>query len=125
MKFRPLFLAFALLALTASCEKRPLLYDCTVYWQLYLLPKHASAEAIEKTFQETFFGFWKKLNDNTVLVEQTTHDDVRSLTLRLAQLADSKVADSAGPASDLPVEVRVFINYGGSREEMVWKKTYE
>ena len=52
----------------------------------------------------------------------TTHSDVRSLTVKLATMADAKIHGTADPAA--PVEVRVFINYGGSYIEEVWSKNY-
>lgn len=127
MKQRLLFLLVGLLALTltTSCQKKDDTITCTVYWQLYQQPKHTTPEAIERAFQHSFFGFWHKVNDNTVRVEHTTPGDVRSLTRRLAQLADNTITEKLDPELGYQVEVKVFIDFNGSYVEEVWSKVYE
>ncbi len=117
-----LFLLLLLVVLSAaSCRKTDTI-DCTIYWQLYTPAKYVSADEIEQAFQQTFFGFYERVNDNTVRARNTTRSDVRSLTVKLSTMADAKIHDTADPAD--PVEVRVFIDFGGSYIEEVWSKNY-
>ncbi len=127
MRYKPLILIIGLLVLTlvSACKRNDDTINCTVYWQLYQQPKHTTPEAIEQAFQETFFSFWRKVNDNTVRVENTTRSDVRSLTLRLAQLADNKITERLDPSLGYQVEVKVFIDFNGSYVEEVWSNIYE
>jgi hypothetical protein len=118
----PLPLFLLLLLLTPSSCQKPDTINCTIYWQLYTPAKYITADEIEQAFQQTFFDFYERVNDNTVRARNTTRADVRSLTLKLATMADAKIHDTADPAA--PVEVRVFINYGGSNIEEVWSKNY-
>lgn len=118
----PLPLFLLLLLLTPSSCQKPDTINCTIYWQLYTPAKYITADEIEQAFQQTFFDFYERVNDNTVRARNTTRADVRSLTLKLATMADAKIYDTADPAA--PVEVRVFINYGGSDIEEVWSKNY-
>ena len=127
MRYKPLILIIGVLALTlvSACKRNDDTINCTVYWQLYQQSKHTTPEAIEEAFQETFFSFWRKVNDNTVRVENTTRSDVRSLTLRLAQLADNKITERLDPSLGYQVEVKVFIDFNGSYVEEVWSNIYE
>lgn len=121
MKPRLFLLLLIAVMSAASCRKTDTI-DCTIYWQLYTPAKHVTADEIEQAFQQTFFGYYPRVNDNTVRARNTTHSDVRSLTVKLATMADAKIHGTADPAA--PVEVRVFINYGGSYIEEVWSKNY-
>ena len=53
----------------------------------------------------------------------TTPRDVRSITLKLASMADALLDGTSDPAQG-PIEVRVFIDFGGSYIDEVWSKTY-
>lgn len=122
MKHPLTLLPLLLLLLTPiSCQK-PDTINCTIYWQLYTPAKYITPDEIAQAFQQTFFAYYPRVNDNTVRARNTTRSDVRSLTLKLATMADAKIHDTADPAA--PVEVRVFINYGGSSVEEVWSKNY-
>ena len=98
--------------------------DCKIYWQLYHLPKYLGENDIEKAFQDTFFEFYEKVNDNTVIARNTTIADVRSLTLKLASMADNKITDIIDPSLDYHVEMRIFIDFNGSYVDEVWSKSY-
>lgn len=116
-------LAVSLVFLFVSCKKTDTL-TCTIYWQLYTQSpaKYVSADEIEHAFQETYFGYYERVNDNSVRARNTTRSDVRSLTVKLATMADAKIHGTADPAA--PVEVRVFIDFASSYIEEVWSKTY-
>ena len=98
--------------------------DCKIYWQLYHSPKYVEDTDIETAFRETFFDFYERVNDNTVIARKTTRDDVRSLTLKLASMADAKITEGSDPALGYSIEVRVYIDYAGKYVEEVWSKTY-
>ena len=100
------------------------LMDCKVFWQIYHTPKYLEESEIEHAYSTTFFGFFQRINNNTVIARQTTQQDVRSLTLKLASMADEKLEGTLDPALDYQVEVRVYINYGGKYVEEVWNKSY-
>lgn len=118
----PILLLFAILA-TSSCQKTDTI-NCTIYWQLYTQAKYITYDNIQQAFQETFFGYYPRLNDNTVRADNTTRNDVRSLARKLASMADSKLNGTTDPADNNPIEVRLFINYNNSYTEEVWSKTY-
>lgn len=98
--------------------------DCTISWQLYHRPKYLEDSQIEKAFQDTFFAFYDRVNDNTAIARNTTRDDVRSLTLQLANMADDKISGTLDPSRNEQVEVVVIINFAGSYTEEVWSKSY-
>ena len=100
------------------------LIDCQIYWQLYHTPKHLEETEIEKTFRDTFYGFYEPLNENTVIARNTTTHDVRSLTRKLASMADAKLDGTTDPQLDYRVEVRVYVNFDGKYVEEVWSKMY-
>lgn len=106
----------------SGCKKTDTI-NCDIYWQLYHLPKHLTDTEIEKAYQETFFEFYERKNDNTVTARNTTRSDVRSITLKLATMADAKIEGNLDPALNKQIEVRVFINFGSYIEE-VWSKSY-
>lgn len=108
----------------AGCNKKSDTMDCKIYWQLYLHTKQIEPTDIEKAFQETFFGFYERVNDNTVLARNTTKADVRSLTLKLCSMADSKITDELEPALDCQAEMRVYIDFNGAYVEEIWSKKY-
>ena len=118
---KKVLLAASLMLLFVSCKKDDTI-TCTIYWQLYTPAKYVSADEIEQAFQETYFGYYERVNDNSVRARNTTRSDVRSLTVKLATMADAKIHGTADPAA--PVEVRVFIDFAGSYIEEVWSKTY-
>jgi len=133
------FIIAAICALAFSSCRNDDRIDCTITWQLYYsdsLSKAITPEIIQNTFYETFTSFYQPLNDNTVRASSTTKSDVRSLTLKLASMADAKLIDIASGHRDADlygcgydnkaasVEVRVFIDYGGSYSEEVWSKSY-
>lgn len=118
----PILFLFAILA-TSSCQKTDTI-NCTIYWQLYTQTKYITYDNIQQAFQETFFGYYPRLNDNTVRADNTTRNDVRSLARKLASMADSKLNGTTNPADNNPIEVRLFINYNNSYTEEVWSKTY-
>lgn len=125
MKHKILTLAVCLFAasILGGCSKKPETMNCKIYWQLYHHPKHVTESDIETAFQETFFGFYEKVNDNTVMARNTTRSDVRSLTLKLATMADAKIKEPVDPDLHKSIEVRVFIDFGTYVEE-VWSKDY-
>lgn len=108
----------------SSCSKKEETLNCRITWQLYHQPKYITESEIEKTFQETFFGFYEKVNDNTVLARNTTKEDVRSLTLKLASMADSRITETLDPENGEKIEVKVFIDFAGVYVEEIWSKTY-
>ncbi|MBO4600133.1 MAG: hypothetical protein J5641_05280 [Bacteroidales bacterium] len=117
-----------LLLLVAGClcgcsSKDDDTIDCKIYWQLYHTPKYLEENEIEQAFQETFCGYYEQVNDNTVIARNTTVRDVRSLTLKLASMADKKLTGTTDPQLDYRVEVRVYIDFGSYVEER-WSKTY-
>lgn len=118
----PILFLFAILS-TSSCQKTDTI-NCTIYWQLYTQAKYITYDNIQQAFQETFFGYYPRLNDNTVRADNTTRNDVRSLARKLASMADSKLNGTTNPADNNPIEVRLFINYNNSYTEEVWSKTY-
>ncbi len=125
MKHRLLTLAICVLIATifGSCSKKPETINCKIYWQLYNRPKYVGETEIENAFKETFFGFYEKVNDNTVMARNTTRSDVRSLTLKLASMADDKINQPIDPEANKTIEVKVFIDYGTYIEE-AWSKEY-
>ena len=98
--------------------------DCKIYWQLYNSPKYLEATEIEEAFRETCFGFYTRVNDNTVLAPNTTVHDVQSITRKLASMADEKLNGTTDPQLDYRLEMRVYIDYAGKYVEEVWSKTY-
>ena len=98
--------------------------DCKITWQLYHTPKYLEETEIEQVFRSTFYGFYEPLNDNTVIARSTTTYDVRSITRKLASMADKKLEGTTDPSLDYRVEVRVFIDFAGKYVEEVWSKTY-
>lgn len=116
-----LLIAAAVLSLT-GCKKDDTI-NCTVYWQLYAPHKYLTVTDIEQAFQQTFFGYYDRVNDNTVRAMHTTPRDVRSITLKLASMADALLDGTTDPAEG-PIEVRVFIDFAGSYIDEVWSKTY-
>lgn len=98
--------------------------DCKIYWQLYHTPKYLDETDIEKAYRETFHGFYERVNDNTAMARNTTIHDVRSLTLKLASMADKKLEGSTDPRLEYGVEMRVYIDFAGKYVEEVWNKTY-
>ena len=124
MKRTTLLIILAGILLLNGCGKKEETMNCTITWQLYHQPKHITESDIERAFQETFFGFYEKVNDNTVLARNTTKKDVRSLTLKLASMADSRITETLDPENSEKVEVKVFINYADSYVEEIWSKSY-
>ena len=120
---KKVLLAASLMLLFVTCKKDDTI-TCTIYWQLYtpVSAKYVTPDEIEQAFQETYFGYYERVNDNSVRARNTTRSDVRSLTVKLATMADAKIHGTADPAA--PVEVRVFIDFAGSYIEEVWSKTY-
>ncbi|MBR5354490.1 MAG: hypothetical protein IK126_12345 [Bacteroidales bacterium] len=116
-----ILIAAAVLSL-AGCKKDDTI-NCTVYWQLYAPHKYLTVTDIEQAFQQTFFGYYDRVNDNTVRAMHTTPRDVRSITLKLASMADALLDGTTDPAEG-PIEVRVFIDFAGSYIDEVWSKTY-
>ena len=98
--------------------------DCKISWQLYNSPKYLEDTDIERAYRETFCGFYPRLNDNTVIARQTTTQDVRSLTRKLASMADAKLTGTTDPELDYRLEMRVYIDFAGKYVEEVWSKTY-
>ena len=107
---------------SSGCQKRDTI-DCTIYWQTYTQQKHPSLSTIESAFRSTFFDYYQRVNDNTVRALNTTKSDVRSLTIKLASMADALIDQQPDTAQE-PVEVRVFIDFAGSYTEEVWSKNY-
>lgn len=116
-----ILIAAAVLSLT-GCKKDDTI-NCTVYWQLYAPHKYLTVTDIEQAFQQTFFGYYDRVNDNTVRAMHTTPRDVRSITLKLASMADALLDGTTDPFEG-PIEVRVFIDFAGSYIDEVWSKTY-
>ena len=121
MKKSSLILLVILATILSSCKQDETI-TCTITWQLYTHSKYTSATDIEKAFQNTYFAFYERVNDNTCIARHTTKADVRSLTIKLATMADAKIEEPSDPSH--PVEVRVFINYANRYTEEVWSKTY-
>lgn len=107
-----------------GCNKDNDKMDCKIYWQLYNSPKYLEATEIEEAFRETFFGFYTRVNDNTVLAPNTTVHDVQSITRKLANMADEKLKGTTDPQLNYRLEMRVYIDYAGKYVEEVWSKTY-
>ncbi len=123
-----IWLMLGLLAagLVAGCQKKDDTVDCTIYWQLYQREKYATTESIERAFHDTFTAFWKDSpTENSVRVTDISRSDVRSLTLKLAQMADEKITETLDPALGYTVLVKVFIEYDAEYVEEVWEKRYE
>ena len=128
-------LLLAALTLLCGCHKEPDTIDCTISWQLYHQPKDGAAyltdNDIEEAFRVTFYGYYERVNDNTVIARSTTQADVRSITLKLASMADARIRDmhlAIDPALDQQTEVRLFIRFGTSPEnsyiEEIWSQSY-
>ncbi len=117
-----LFIAAATLTL-CGCNKKETI-TCTILWQLQTQAQPETYAPIEKAFQDTFFGYYQRLNDNTVRAENTTQSDVRSLTLKLSSMADQKITPDSLPPDHPPIQISVFINFHNSYTEEVWSKTY-
>lgn len=125
MKRKILLIACALLGtLMTACQKNDGRMDCTIYWQLYHTPKHLSDADIEQAYSETFYGFWDRVNDNSVIAREVTQSDVRSLTLKLCSMADAKIKEQRDPSATDNAEMRVFINFAGKYVEEIWSRTY-
>lgn len=120
---RLLWILIAVLAISLSSCKKDDTINCTIYWQLYTQEKHPAPSDIEKAFQQTFFGYYERVNDNTVRANKTTQRDVRSLTVKLSNMADALIND-ADQTSSQPTEVKVLIDFAGSYIEEVWSKNY-
>lgn len=120
---RTLWILIAAAVLTLTGCKKDDTINCTVYWQLYAPHKYLTVTDIEQAFQQTFFGYYDRVNDNTVRAMHTTPRDVRSITLKLASMADALLDGTTDPAEG-PIEVRVFIDFAGSYIDEVWSKTY-
>ena len=118
----PLPLFLLLLLLTPSSCQKPDTINCTIYWQLYTPAKYITADEIEQAFQQTFFDFYERVNDNTVRASNTTRSEVRSLTMKLISMADAPIEGDPNPEGQ-QIEIRVFINYGTTIEE-IWSKDY-
>ena len=114
----------AICCLTGCSRQDDDTMDCKIYWQLYHAPKHLEETEIEQAYRSTFFNFYERVNDNTVIARNTTTYDVRSLTRKLASMADDKLSGTTDPELDYRVEVRVYIDYAGKYVEEVWNKTY-
>lgn len=121
---KKIFPLLLLLCCLTGCTKSDGTMDCTISWQLYHRPKYLEDSQIEKAFQDTFFAFYDRVNDNTAIARNTTRDDVRSLTLQLANMADDKISGTLDPSRNEQVEVVVIINFAGSYTEEVWSKSY-
>ena len=117
----PLLLLTLLLLTTSSCKKDDTI-NCTITWQTYTHTKQITADQIQKAFQQTFFGYYPPLNDNTVRASNTTRSEVRSLTMKLISMADALIEGEPNPEGQ-QIEIRVFINYGTTIEE-IWSKDY-
>ena len=107
-----------------GCSKGDDTMDCKIYWQLYHTPKYLEETEIEQAYRETFYGFYERVNDNTVIARNTTTRDVRSLTLKLASMADQKLEGTTDPRLEYGVEIRVYIDFKGKFVEEIWSKTY-
>lgn len=121
---KALLMILALVCLSGCSKKEADVMNCKIFWQLYHTPKYLDETEIEKAFQETFYGFYERVNDNSVIARNTTTQDVRSLTLKLATMADQKLEGSIDPQLDYQVEVRVFIDFNGRYIEEIWSKIY-
>ena len=124
MKRTTLLIILAGMLLMNGCGKKEETLNCTITWQLYHQPKYITESDIERAFQETFFSFYERVNDNTVLARNTTKKDVRSLTLKLDSMADSRITETMDPENSEKVEVKVFVNYADSYVEEIWSKSY-
>jgi hypothetical protein len=115
--------------LVAGClcgcsNKEEELMDCKVFWQLHHTPKHLEETEIEQAYRSTFCNYYERVNDNTVIARNTNTHDVRSLTLKLASMADKKLEGTTDPQLDYRVEVCVYIDFAGKYVEEVWSKLY-
>ena len=127
MKHRIWILTIGIVALllTTGCQEREDTVNCKVFWQLYQEQKYSTPESIEKAFHDTFTDFWKNSPTyNSVTVNDISRSDVRSLTLKLSQMADQKVTEELDPTLEYDVRVKVFIDFNGSYIEEIWDKTY-
>lgn len=106
-----------------GCADKEDLMDCEIYWQVYHHAKHITPDQIESVFRDTFFGFYSKVNDNTVVARQTTRNMVRSNVRQLCAMADAELKEPLDPSLGQTVEVKVFINFGTYVEE-VWSNDY-
>lgn len=106
-----------------SCSKSDDSVNCKIFWQIYNRPKYAQQGDIEKAFQDTFFGYYEKVNDNTVKARGTSAADVRSVTRQLCSMADAKIVGPVDPDLNQEIEVRVFIEFDSHVEE-TWSKNY-
>lgn len=125
MKHKILSLALCLIscAIMCGCAKHDELQTFEIYWQVYHQPKYIAPSDIESVFQETFFGFYKKVNDNTVRAQESSRSEVRSKTLQLCNMANAKIDQPLDPSLNEKIEVRVFINFGTYVEEL-WSNEY-
>jgi hypothetical protein len=57
-------------------------------------------------------------------VTDISRSDVRSLALRLSQIADDKITENLDPNLGYDVTVKVIICFDNSYEEEIWSKTY-
>lgn len=122
---KKILIALLLAVCMWSCSsKKEDTLDCKIYWQLYHTPKYLEETEIEKAYQETFYGFYTRLNDNTVIARNTNVRDVRSLTLKLASMAHQKLEGRIDPRLDYQVELRVYIDFAGKYVEEVWNQSY-
>jgi|GEM_PF-1550441 len=126
MKYIKYLLVVGMVALTlVGCKKNEDTVDCVVSWNLYMVTKHTTPEVIENTFRSTFTNFWNNApTDNSVRVTDISRSDVRSLALRLSQIADDKITENLDPNLGYDVTVKVIICFDNSYEEEIWSKTY-
>lgn len=125
MKHKILTLAVCLFAasILGGCSKKPETINCKIYWQLYHQPKHLTHNDIEEAFRTAFFGYYEKVNGNTVIARNTTPSDVRSITRQLCSMADRNISGTLDPDQNENIEVRVFIDFGTYVDE-TWSKIY-
>ena len=98
--------------------------DCKIFWQLRHSPKHLEETEIEQAYRTTFYNYYERVNDNTVIARNTTMQDVRSLTMKLASMADAKLEGTTDPGLEYRMEMCVYIDFAGKYVEEVWSKTY-
>ena len=121
---RGLLTLLAVCCLMGCSQQEEDTMDCKISWQLYHAPKYLEETEIEQAFRTTFYGFYEPLNDNTVIARNTTTQDVRSITRKLASMADKELTGTTDPQLEYRVEVRVYIDFAGKYVEEVWSKTY-